>query len=97
MLGLQGQVPDWLQNSHKVSNLYSTLYTTQQQEAKSVTMEPSACQATYLLGLSKPHALQEQSVAPERDPSPLLFWQDQPLEVPLPTLPISEGLFSILL
>ncbi len=34
---------------------------------------------------------------PERDPSPLLFWQDQPLELPLPTLPISEGLFSILL
>ena len=74
-------------------------------------MEPSACQATYLLGLSKPHALQEQSVARKSSgegshsehlcaragPFTITLLARPTPELPLPTLPISEGLFSILL
>ena len=45
--------------------MYAGITATQQQPISTAGMNPGLCQATYLVGLARAHALQEQSVAPK--------------------------------
>ncbi|KAL3147938.1 hypothetical protein ABBQ32_002642 [Trebouxia sp. C0010 RCD-2024] len=56
-------VPDWLQNPQQLIKIYAALCGTPQPPTDHPTMGPVACQATYLMGPSRAHALHEQSVA----------------------------------
>ncbi len=63
LLGLQGQVPQWLTDPTALTQIYASLCTAQVQPPSLPPMDAGTCQVTYLLGLSQARALQEQSVA----------------------------------
>ena len=65
MLGLQGQVPQWLTDPHRLSHLYAHLTAAPTPQPNTGIMDTSTCHATYLLGLNQAQHLQAHSVAPK--------------------------------
>ena len=63
--GLAGPGTQWLADPITVSQLYAAMTATQHPQSPIAGMDPGLCEATYLIGLAKANALQEQSVAPK--------------------------------
>lgn len=63
LLGLQADIPEWLQNKIQLSIIYAALCASRHPVTHTTVMDAATRQATYLQGLSKAHALQEQPAA----------------------------------
>lgn len=65
LLGLQGQVPQWLADPQCLSQFYANMTAANTPTPTTHLMDTSTCQATYLLGLNQAQHFQAHSVAPK--------------------------------